>query len=344
AAKFDQSSSPQLLPQILPSSRTGVHAATLFELSPSNMARSVSPFASQKKGKRKSNPTLDSSSGAEADVPPHASNEQDENLNNPAGEPLDEGPHVQNSPPDQGSSTDGTAKDLAPESDSDEAPEVISTGAGKRQIKQREDEIDKFAKATARARRQANRARDEKLKKNSKARKTKIKTVDPEVDSDEPSSSDEAKEEAPASTKPVTAPIPTNTKKYLDPSLFSSASHILEKSKQESLARASEKSKLLNTRRKKQKKLQNQDWKDLGNNTTVVHLSQTDHLNPAPRPAAAANFVRNRLYPKSSRAGVKLPKATLAAKAEMGSRKSGIETTHSRRSLQPALVFSRPQD
>ena len=182
------------------------------------------------------------------------------------------------------------------------------------------------------------------MKKNSRTRKTKIKTAEAEVDSEESSSSDEETEDGPKSKKPETAPVPVNTKKYLDPSLFASASQILEKSKEASQARASEKTRLLNTRQKKQKKLQDQDWKDLGNNTTVVLLSQTEHLNPAPRPVAAANFARNRLYTKPSRSAVRLPKATLAAKAEMGSRKSAIETTHSRRSLKPALVFARSQD
>ncbi|KAA1108908.1 hypothetical protein PGT21_028666 [Puccinia graminis f. sp. tritici] len=312
-----------------------------------NMARSVSSPASQKKGKRKLKESPARSSPSQNDdspqIPQEEAEDEGDGLTKPADESSKDGPDGENRPPDQGSSTHGSVSGSTPESDSDEAPEVISIVAGKRQIKQREEEIDNFAKATARARRQANRVRDEKLKKNSKTRKTKIKTTGTEVDPEESSSSDEEKEDDSASTKPVPAAIPVNTKKYLDPSLFSSASHTLEKSKQASLARASEKSKLLNTRRKKQKKLENQDWKDLGNNTTVVHLSQTDHLNPAARPIAAANFVRNRLYTKPNRSAVKLPKATLAAKAEMGSRKSAIETTYSRRSLKPSLVFARSQ-
>ncbi|KAH9462635.1 hypothetical protein MJO28_002600 [Puccinia striiformis f. sp. tritici] len=309
------------------------------------MARSVSSSVSPVKRKRKSKQIIDPPAALDNDGALTIRDEQETgDLVNSAEEPWAEGSGFANGQLDQNSSKDSSDNENTHESDSDEAPEAISISAGKRQIKQREEEIDKFTKATARARRQANRVRDEKLKKNSRTRKTKIKTAEAEVDSEESSSSDEETEDGPKSKKPETAPVPVNTKKYLDPSLFASASQILEKSKEASQARASEKTRLLNTRQKKQKKLQDQDWKDLGNNTTVVLLSQTEHLNPAPRPVAAANFARNRLYTKPSRSAVRLPKATLAAKAEMGSRKSAIETTHSRRSLKPALVFARSQD
>ncbi|KAI9628753.1 hypothetical protein KEM48_011437 [Puccinia striiformis f. sp. tritici PST-130] len=296
------------------------------------MARSVSSSVSPVKRKRKSKQIIDPPAALDNDGALTIRDEQETgDLVNSAEEPWAEGSGFANGQLDQNSSKDSSDNENTHESDSDEAPEAISISAGKRQIKQREEEIDKFTKAR-------------KIEKEFENAETKIKTAEAEVDSEESSSSDEETEDGPKSKKPETAPVPVNTKKYLDPSLFASASQILEKSKEASQARASEKTRLLNTRQKKQKKLQDQDWKDLGNNTTVVLLSQTEHLNPAPRPVAAANFARNRLYTKPSRSAVRLPKATLAAKAEMGSRKSAIETTHSRRSLKPALVFARSQD
>ncbi|POV98670.1 hypothetical protein PSTT_14244 [Puccinia striiformis] len=337
-----------------------------------NMARSVSSSVSPVKRKRKSKQIIDPPAALDNDGALTIRDEQETgDLVNSAEEPWAEGSGFANGQLDQNSSKDSSENENTHESDSDEAPEAISISAGKRQIKQREEEIDKFTKATSEeASKPCPRRKIEKEFENAeKTRKTKIKTAEAEVDSEESSSSDEETEDGPK--KLETAPVPVNTKKYLDPSLFASASQILEKSKEASQARASEKTRLLNTRQKKQKKLQDQDWKDLGfatsfalidtssrkvglicnsplllvrNNTTVVLLSQTEHLNPAPRPVAAANFARNRLYTKPSRSAVRLPKATLAAKAEMGSRKSAIETTHSRRSLKPALVFARSQD
>lgn len=231
--------------------------------------------------------------------------------------------------------------DHAPsDSESDEAPEVISKGAGKRQVKEREDEIEKFTRATAQARRKANRLRDEKLKRNSEARKTKV-TIDEPTTEELPSSDDDEHEQEHESIKP-TPPVISNTMKYLDPSLFATASDIIKQSKEASRAREMNESKALTSRRKRRKKMTSQDWKDIGNNTTVVALSQTDHLSPASRPVAAANFARNRLYTKPNRSAIRLSKTTIAAKKELGIRCSDIGTISRRRAHKPAVIFARP--
>jgi hypothetical protein len=117
------------------------------------MPRSVSSSASQKKGKRKSQDSSGRPSPSKSDVslqvPPEEVEDkgEDDDLTKPAEESLKDGSDDENSPPDQGSSTHGKVNGSTLESDSDEAPEVISIVAGKRQIKQREEEIDNFAKA-----------------------------------------------------------------------------------------------------------------------------------------------------------------------------------------------------
>ncbi|KNZ63709.1 hypothetical protein VP01_1110g4 [Puccinia sorghi] len=309
------------------------------------MPRSTSPSA---KGKKKLNVSPHHSPTSEDEAsPPNISNEeQPEDAQNLSQAPSAEGSNNHSSHPDQGPLIDRSQNRASRESDSDdEAPEAVSIVASKRQIKQKQEEIDKFEKATARARRQANRVRDEKLKQNSKARKTKLATKETpaKADAQPPSSSDDEKKEDQEDNGTSTKPAPVNTKKYLDPALFASASHILEKSKLDTLARSAEETKLVAARKRKQKKIQEQQhWKDLGNNTTVVHLSKTAYLNPSARLAVAANFERNRLYTKPSRSAVKLPKATLAAKAEMGARKSAaFDATHARRACKPALLFNR---
>ncbi|PLW52707.1 hypothetical protein PCANC_16011 [Puccinia coronata f. sp. avenae] len=319
------------------------------------MPRSATTSASPKRVTRRLsarlNPTAAAPSDPEPDDPPVSNEKPSEDSEQATADaPLaHDGPENEDGAPNQGSSIDHRGDEKKePESDSDDAPEAVSIVAGKRQVKQKAQEIDKFAQATARARRLANRVRDSKLKQNSRARKTKIVTTERRVDGEESSASDpqDADDNDDASpSKPAPAP-PANTKKYLDPSLFASASNILQESKKATLAREADQLKRLTTaRRKKQKKAQNQDWKDLGNNTTVVHLSQTDHLNPSPRPVAATNFARNRLYTQPRRSAVRLPKATLAAKAEMGRRKqSAFETAHARRSLKPALIFTRAHE
>jgi len=311
------------------------------------MPRSTSSSASPGKGKKKSNGSSHHSPPSKDEAaPPKISNEeQSEDGQNLSQPPSAEGSNNHSRHPNQGPSIDRSGNSTSRESDSDdEAPEAVSIVASKRQIKQKQQEIDKFEKATARARRQANRLRDEKLKQNSKARKTKLAASETPVQAEEqPSSPSDEKKEDLEDNGTSAKPAPVNTKKYLDPALFASASHILEQSKLDTIARSADETKLAAARKRKQKKMQEQqDWKDLGNNTTVVHLPKTAHLAPSARPAGAANFARNRLYTKPSRSAVKLPKATLAAKAELGARKSAaFEAIHARRAGKPALLFNR---
>ncbi|MBW0527205.1 hypothetical protein O181_066920 [Austropuccinia psidii MF-1] len=220
--------------------------------------------------------------------------------------------------------------------DSDEAPEVVSITTSKRELKEKEAALNEFTKAAALARRKKNRIRDEKLKENSKKRKSVMK-AETELESEEPPSENEN------SSEPVPLTDQSSRKKYLDPSIFASASQILNQSKQLSQARELENQKILAMKQKKRKKLlQPHDRRDIGNNVTVVHLSKTDHLNPAPPPTSVLNFARNRLYTKPNRSATRLPKATLAAKAELGCRKL-IPTVSSRKAHKPAAVFVRPQ-
>jgi hypothetical protein len=60
-----------------------------------------------------------------------------------------DGPENEDGAPNQGSSIDHRGDEKKePESDSDDAPEAVSIVAGKRQVKQKAQEIDKFAQAS----------------------------------------------------------------------------------------------------------------------------------------------------------------------------------------------------
>lgn len=221
------------------------------------------------------------------------------------------------------------------QSDSDDAPEIISAAVSKQTALEKEKAVNEFRKATALARRKLNRDRDAKLKQASKARKTLNLPVD--IDS-----KDQPEEEVPESAETEDCLASFSKKKYLDPELFASASKVLDDSKKAAVTALKHKTSLASDRAKRKRRSIPSDRREIGNNTSVVHISPTDHLNPTARPKSAANFARNRIYTKANRRAIVLPRATLAAKAALGGRKSPLSTIASRKSNRPALVFVRP--
>ncbi|KAI8458819.1 hypothetical protein BY996DRAFT_4342792 [Phakopsora pachyrhizi] len=131
-------------------------------------------------------------------------------------------------------------------------------------------------------------------------------------------------------------------KNYLDPQLFASASQALAQSRKASQER--EHQSRINSAKtviRKKKLLEPQDCQEIGNNTTVAILSQSDHLAPSSRPTSASNFARNRLYTKANKMAISLPKATIEAKSAMGTRRSPFSSMGQLRKTRPDLFFSK---
>ncbi|KAG0147093.1 hypothetical protein CROQUDRAFT_670779 [Cronartium quercuum f. sp. fusiforme G11] len=234
----------------------------------------------------------------------------------------------------------GSNEDVSSDSDEsndDDAPEVLSMAASKRDVVEKEKARKEFEKAAALAKRQANRARDEKLKQSKAQAKSRSKHPEPPSSS---SSSCEESDTEPTSSLPQASAA---NKKYLDPSLFVSASNFLEKSKQDAQALEETRVSSVKKKRKRSQRAKEQDHREIGDNTFVVRLSKPNHLVPSTRPEAVSNFVRNRLsYNKSRRSPLSLPKITLQAKASLGSRSRTAIASGSRKQHRPAALFARP--
>lgn len=228
------------------------------------------------------------------------------------------------------------------ESDEDEAPEVISTAVSKRDVIEKDNVRKEFQKSVEIAKKKANKARDEKLKRSKAQSKSKSKPIQAEPSSSSSTSLSDEDSETEPTTSSSTQPLNSN-KKYLDPSLFVSASNILEESKRSAEEREQKRLKSIMKKRKRVNLSDQHDRREIGNNTTIVRLNKPSHLTPTARPERVSRFVKNRLtYLKNHKSPHQLPKVTLTAKAAMGTRKrSSISEISTRKQNRPGLVFVR---
>ncbi|EGG12011.1 uncharacterized protein MELLADRAFT_73964 [Melampsora larici-populina 98AG31] len=249
---------------------------------------------------------------------------------------------------EEATNSDRTSNQDSNESEEDdEGPEVISTAVSKRDVIAKENVRKEFQKSIQIAKKKANKARDEKLKqlKSQSKSKSKPNPIEPEPSSSSSSasSSDEDSEPEPTSSSSTrTTRTLQSNKKYLDPSLFVTASNILEESKRSAEEREQNNLTSIMKKRKRRNISDQEDRREIGNNTTVVRLTKSTHLTPTARPARVSKFVKNRLsYIKNRGSPHQVPKLTLTAKSQMGTRHRSRFDLGTRTSNRPAILFVR---
>ncbi|KAH9823327.1 hypothetical protein DFH28DRAFT_922218 [Melampsora americana] len=240
------------------------------------------------------------------------------------------------------SSSNEESNEMKEDSD-EEGPEVISTSVSKRDVMEKENLRNTFQRSVQIAKKKANRARDEKLKKlKSQSTQSNLTLSHPTSFSSSSSSSNEEEEEEEEPNSSINKPIQSN-KKYLDPSLFVSASKILKESKRSIKEKEMKEIQLKMKKRKRNEKANEEDRREIGNHTTIIKLNKSTHLTPTIRPERVSRFVKNRLsHSTSHKSPHQLPKLTLNAKRSMGSRqRSSRSHLLTRQFNRPDLLFVR---